>query len=177
MSPATYTDVKKTCQILKVKKGTLLVEEGSYSDKLYYIINGGMRAYYLNDGKTITDWFAFEHDFISSIISFFLLVPSQHNIETLEDSTLLVLKRDDIEKLCEKHHDFERIGRLSVTKTMLQLQQRIVSIQFKTSRERYDSLLEKYPKIEHRAPLGDMASYLGITQETLSRLRNPKNGI
>jgi len=60
---------------------------------------------------------------------------------------------------------------------MIQLQQRIVSYQFKSSQERYYGLLKKYPKIQQRASLGDIASYLGITQETLSRIRNPKIGI
>jgi len=174
LSVETLEGVKKYGTIRQIKKGELLVREGQFSDELYYVAEGGVRAYYLADGKTITDWFAFEDDFISSIVSFFLKVPSQHQIEILEDSTLLVFKLDDVELLCEKHHDFERLGRLSVTKTMLQLQQRIVSIQFKSSKERYESLLEKYPKIEQRAPLGDIASYLGITQETLSRIRNPK---
>jgi CRP-like cAMP-binding protein len=141
------------------------------------VIEGGVRAYYLKKGKTNTDWFAFENDFISSIISFFLRVPSQHYIEVLEGTTLMALQLHDIEMLCAKYHDFERLGRLSAIKTMVQLQQRIVSLQFKSSKERYDSLLEKYPQIELRAPLGDIASYLGITQETLSRIRNPKNRI
>lgn len=174
LSAETLDDVKKYGKVRQIKKGELLVREGQFSDELYYVAEGGVRAYYLADGKTITDWFAFEDDFISSIVSFFLKVPSQHQIEILEDSTLLVFKLDDVELLCEKHHDFERLGRLSVTKTMLQLQQRIVSIQFKSSKERYASLLEQYPKIEQRSPLGDIASYLGITQETLSRIRNPK---
>jgi len=173
----TLSDIKKVGQIRYFKKGELLAKEGQYSDELYYVADGGARAYYLHDGKTVTDWFAFENDFISSIVSFFLDVPGQHQIEMLEDTTMLVLKRDDVDMLCDRHHDFERLGRLSVTKTMMQLQQRIVSIQFKSSRERYESLLEKHPKIELRAPLGDIASYLGITQETLSRIRNPKNGI
>lgn len=140
-------------------------------------MQGGARAYYLKEGKTITDWFAFENDFISSIISFFLQEPSQHYIEIQEDTTFMVLQLQDIEALCDEHHDFERLCRLSAIKTIIQLQQRIVSLQFKSSKERYDSLLEKYPQIELRAPLGDNASYLGIIQETLSRIRNPKNGI
>lgn len=177
LSKDTLADVKAYSKVLEVKKGEILVKEGEYSDHLYFVIAGGVRAYYLKDGKTITDWFAFENDFISSIISFFLGVPSQHYIEVLEDATLMVLQLQDIEILCDKYHDFERLGRLSTTKTMVQLQQRIVSLQFKSSKERYDSLLQKYPQIELRAPLGDIASYLGITQETLSRIRNPKNRI
>ncbi len=177
LSAETIVDFKKYSEIRKVNKGDILVKEGEYSHELYYVAKGGARAYYLKDGKTITDWFAFDNDFISAIVSFFLGIPSQHYIEILEDTTLLVLQRQDIDTLCNKHHDFERLGRLSTTKTMLQLQQRIVSLQFKSSRERYESLLENYPHIELRAPLGDIASYLGITQETLSRIRNPNNGI
>jgi len=177
LSAESLSDIRNIGQIQHFKKGELLAKEGQFSDELYYVAEGGARAYYLLDGKTITDWFAFENDFISSVVSFFLDVPGQHQIEMLEDTTMLVLKRDDVDLLCDKHHDFERLGRLSVTKTMMQLQQRIVSIQFKSSKERYESLLEKYPKIELRAPLGDIASYLGITQETLSRIRNPKSGI
>lgn len=177
ISAETSDEIKKVAQIREVAKGEILVREGDFSYELYFVAKGGARAYYLKDGKTITDWFAFENDFISSIVSFFLGVPSQHYIEVLEDTTFLVMQRQDIDRLCDNHHDFERLGRLSVTKTMLQLQQRIVSLQFKSSKERYDSLLERYPQIELRAPLGDIASYLGITQETLSRIRNPKNGI
>lgn len=177
LSSATKNDIKKCAKIRKVGKGEILVREGEYSYELYYIAKGGARAYYLKDGKTITDWFAFENDFISSIVSFFLGVPSQHYIEVLEDTTFMVLQLRDIEELCNEYHDFERLARMSTTKTMLQLQQRIVSLQFKSSKERYNSLLERYPQIELRAPLGDIASYLGITQETLSRIRNPKNGI
>ncbi len=177
LSSDARNDVKKVGQIRNVNKGDILVKEGDYSYELYFVAKGGARAYYLKDGKTITDWFAFENDFISSIVSFFLGVPSQHYIEVLEDSTLMALQLKDIEVLCDTYHDFERLARMSTTKTMLQLQQRIVSLQFKSSKERYDSLLEKYPQIELRAPLGDIASYLGITQETLSRIRNSKNGI
>lgn len=176
LSTEAIHDVKKLGEIRKVNKGEILVREGEYSYELYYIVKGGARAYYLKDGKTITDWFAFENDFISSIVSFFLRVPSQHYIEVFEDTTFMILQLKDIEMLCDKYHDFERVARLSTTKTMLQLQQRIVSLQFKSSRERYDSLLEKYPQIELRSPLGDIASYLGITQETLSRIRSA-NGI
>lgn len=172
-----FNDIKRLGEIREVAKGEILVREGEHSYELFYIVKGGARAYYLKDGKTVSDWFAFENDFISAIVSFFLGVPSQHYIELLEDTTFMVLQQKDIDMMCDTYHDFERVARMSTTKTMLQLQQRIVSLQFKTSKERYDSLLEKFPQIELRAPLGDIASYLGITQETLSRIRSSNNGI
>ena len=88
-----------------------------------------------------------------------------------------MVAREDMMMLCDKHHDFERLGRISTTKTMLQLQQRVVSLQFESSQQRYLNLISIYPHIELRVPLGDIASYLGITQETLSRIRASRNRI
>src|SRR6056297_1416798 len=93
-------------KILRLKKATILVREGTYSDKSYYIINGCARAYYLKDGKDVSDWFAFENDFISAIVSFFTNHPSPHFIELLEDSVLIEFTREQVEKLSAKYHDF-----------------------------------------------------------------------
>ncbi|MFC5046684.1 Crp/Fnr family transcriptional regulator [Aquimarina hainanensis] len=152
-------------------KGYILVKEGQYSDMLYYIVKGAIKAYYLKDGKNVTDWFAFEGDFMCAITSYFLQVPSPHYIETLEEVHLLSITREEMNLLCDNYHDFERLGRISCTKTMLQLQQRIVSLQFETAQQRYENLLERFPVITQRASLRDIASFLGITQETLSRIR------
>ncbi|MFY8036723.1 MAG: Crp/Fnr family transcriptional regulator [Cyclobacteriaceae bacterium] len=66
---------------------TILVKEGEFSDKLFFIHEGSVRAYYLKDGKNITDWFGFENDFICAINSYFLNIPSPHYIETIEPAT------------------------------------------------------------------------------------------
>jgi len=116
LSTETLVALKECAQIREVGKGHTLVREGDYSYELYDVVKGGARAYYLKDGKTITDWFAFENDFISSIISFFLAVPSQYYIQVLEDTTVMVWQLQDIELLCDKFHNFERLSRLSTTK-------------------------------------------------------------
>jgi len=181
----TYSTLTYDCQqelldsakILKLEKDTTLVREGQFSDKTYYIVNGCARAYYLKDGKDISDWFAFQNEFISSIVSFFTNKPSPHYIELLEDSILIEFSKDQIDQMSMKYHDFEHFIRVVVTKTMLSLQERIVSIQFQSAEQKYKNILALHPNITNRIPLTHIASYLGITLETLSRIRNPKNRI
>jgi CRP-like cAMP-binding protein len=103
-----------------------------------------------------------------------LKAPSEHYIELTENSIVLEFEREKLTELSNKHHDFERLSRKIITKIMLQLQQRVVYLQFATAKERYHFLLKEYPKIELHIPLGDIASYIGITQETLSRIRAKK---
>ena len=174
LSNETIDDWKENIQVLELKKGTQLVKEGNYTDKLFYIYKGRAKAYHLKDGKLITDWFAFNNEFICAITGYFMRVPSEHSIELTENSILLEFKRQNLSDLSKKHHDFERFTRITITKIMLQLQQRVMYLQFATAKERYDFLLKQYPQIELQISLGDIASYIGITQETLSRIRAKK---
>ena len=177
MSIECQKELEEAVIIRVLKKGSILVHEGQYSDKSFFIVEGCARAYYLKDGKDISDWFAFENEFISSIISFFTKEASPHYIELLEDCILLELSRESIDYLADKYHDFERLIRMVITKTMLSQQQRIVSIQFQKAEERYANILATFPAITQRIPLTHIASYLGVTLETLSRIRNPRKRI
>ena len=114
---------------------------------------------------------------MASIVSFFSEEPSPHYVEFVEDTTVYEFSKEDIDCLAHKYHDFERFISKVVTETMLGLCERLYTIQFHKAEERYDHLLQIYPKITTRIPLTHIASYLGITLETLSRIRNPKNRI
>ncbi len=177
LSEPCKTDIQNKSKILILEKPVVIVKEGQYADKAYFLIKGGARAFYLKDGKDISDWFAFEGDFICSINSFFLNIPSPHAIETLESAVLLELSREHIQSLSDQYHDFEKLLNKVVVKTLLQLQQRVASIQFETAHQKFENLLKITPDITQRVPLTHIASYLGITLETLSRIRNPKNRI
>lgn len=177
LSEACILDLASVCKTLSFDKSTIIVREGQFANKTYFIIKGCARAFYLKDGKDITDWFAFENDFISAINSFFLDIPSPHYIEVLEPSELLEFSREDSLILSDKYHDFERLASKVITRTLLQLQQRVVSIQFETAQQRYENLLNIRPDITQRVPLTHIASFLGITLETLSRIRSPRNRI
>lgn len=170
-------ELKEVSKILILDKETKIVKEGQFADKTYFIAQGSARAFYLKDDKDITDWFAFENNFISSINSFFLNIPSPHFIEVTEPSILLEISRENVMLLSDKYKEFDRLGKIIVTQTMLQLQQRIVSMQFETAHQKYENLLRIRPDITQRMALTHIASYLGITLETLSRVRSPKKRI
>ena len=159
------------------KKGTVVIREGQYAQKAYLIVDGCARAYYLKDGKDISDWFTFENQFMASIVSFFSEEPSPHYVEFIEDATVYEFNKTSVDLLSNKYHDFERLISRVVTETMLGLCERLHSIQFNKAEQRYEHLLSIYPNITERIPLTHIASYLGITLETLSRIRNPKNRI
>ena len=144
---------------------------GQQRHHLYYLIKGSIKAYYISNDKKIIDWFVFENEFITSSTSYFTNEPSLHFIETMEDCIILKTKKSNVELLCKNHHDFEHLFRLILSKVIVQFRHRIVSLQFKTVKQRYKSLVKLYPQIELTVPLGDIASFLGITQETLSRIR------
>lgn len=175
-----YHELSVDCQkdivsIAKVKyyqKGEVVAKEGDYSKNAYLILKGCSRAYYLKDGKDISDWFSFEHEFMAAIVSFFGDTPSPHYLEFLEDAVVLQFTKTDMDAISSKHHDFERFINKIVTETLLGLCQRLYTIQFTKAEDRYKQLLGIYPDIQNRVPLTHIASYLGITLETLSRIRS-----
>lgn len=177
LKPESRAALKKRARIEVFERNTILVKAQQYSKTLMFMITGALRAYYSKDGKDISDWFAFEHDFICEINSFYLDKPSDHYFETLERSTIMILPKESILKLCNQYHDIESLARQATTKTMIGLQRRLVSLQFETALQKYNNLLMAYPDITQRVSLGHIASFLGITLETLSRIRNPKNSM
>ena len=171
LTPNLVLDWENYSRVVEYKKGEKFVTEGQQNHKLFYIIKGSVKAYYFIDGKRVVDWFAFENEFITSSTSYLTDEPSLHYIETMEDCLILETKKVDVESLCKQHHDFEHLFRLVLSKVIVQFRHRIFSIQFKSVKQRYNSLVKQYPKIELIVPLGDIATFLGITQETLSRIR------
>ena len=169
--------LEKHCTVLVKKEKETLVREGQYSDYIYFVVEGLVRAYYIKDGRDISDWFAFEQEFICAIQSFFNGVASPHYIETLEPSILIAFKREDTLLLAEQYPEIDQMNKDVLNKTMLTLQERVTAFRFETAQQKYEHLLKLRPQIELRVPLMHITSYLGITLETLSRIRNQKRRI
>lgn len=149
-----------------------LVQEGKICRHLYFLQQGAVRGYYNLEGKEITHWFAFEMDFVTSFHSFITRQPAVENIQLLEGSVLWAITKENVTRLLNEHHEIERLVRIAYEKYYIRLEERFVNAQFKTATERYQDLLLQSPHIIERVPLGAVASFLGISQETLSRIRS-----
>ena len=171
LSAATISDLDACLRTVHYPKNSLVVKQGEYATNMFFICNGAVRAYYFYNDKEYTDWFMFRNMFMCSLSSFFGGGPSVQYIETLEASDMLVLSRQQIDQICDKHHDMQRLNSLILAHSLVTLQQNVIDQRFKTAQERYALLIENYPQVIQRVPLKYIASYLGVTQETLSRIR------
>ena len=153
-------------------KGDYLLTEGKKCRHLYFLQQGALRGFYNLDGKEITHWFAFEEDFVTSFHSFITQEPAVENLQLLEGSILWAITKENLMRLLNEYHEIERLVRIAYEKYYIRLEERFVNAQFKSATERYKSLLLHTPHIVERVPLGHIASYLGISQETLSRIRS-----
>ncbi|HTF82392.1 MAG TPA: Crp/Fnr family transcriptional regulator [Cytophagales bacterium] len=164
---ALAASLQKVC----FAKGTFLIQEGKVCHHLYFLEKGGLRGYYNLDGKEVTYWFGFENSFVTSFYSFVSRKASFEHLQLLEDSVLWSITYDQLQGLYDRHPDIERLGRIVHEKYYLMLEERFLGNHFKDAKERYENLLDTAPHILQRASLGQVASYLGISQETLSRIR------
>lgn len=153
------------------KKGNFLLKEGKICRNLHIVKTGFIRAFYNDDGKEMTTGFAFENDFCMSISSFIAQNPSFENFETMEDVATFSIDYDNLQMLYKTFPEFNQIGRLLTERYYIELENRSRSLQFFTAKKRYQQLLEEQPQLLQRVSLGHIASFLGISQETLSRIR------
>lgn len=156
----------------EVPKNQVLVKVGQTCRNIYFVEKGMGRSYYLKeDGKEVTQWFFGEGVFMTSADSFFNQSPSYYYLEVLEDSVLYSISNEKIELLLTKYHKMETFVRLLSIYMLTKVVNKLNAIQFQTARERYDYMISEFPDISYRVALGHIASYLGMTQETLSRIR------
>lgn len=156
------------------KKGDLVHDACNVCTKSYFIQKGLFRAYFIKDGKEISEYFPAEGEWSNSPKSFRTRTVDIYYIDAIEDTEAFCLNVTDLIYLFDNFPEMERYARLSMGTIFGHLMERITSMRFTTAKEKYNHFIKTYHDIHHRIPLGMIASYLGITQETLSRIRAEK---
>lgn len=152
-------------------KGHLLLRADKVETSIYFIKKGIVRAFSNAGDKEITFWFGKEGDAIISMKSYISNQKGYEDIELLENCELYELKIKSLQKLFDEYIDVANWGRKFAEQELVKTEERLISWQFRTATERYKELLKDNSDLIQRVQLGHIASYLGITQVSLSRIR------
>lgn len=155
-----------------VKKNTILLSEGEVSKKMFFIEKGCLRMIYYKNGRDITFQFFLEKQAVASMESFFTGQPSLFSLEAIEPSTLIVLEKKDFDMLIEKFPEMKLLMDRLIFQRLEHYAKLFLSFIKDSPRERYLELLKNNPQLLQRIPQHYIASYLGISPVSLSRIRN-----
>lgn len=171
LSPKAEEGISKICSDVHVSKNRDFQPIGHTCRTIYFVKKGLCRIYYYKDGLDITEAFAFENSLIARVESLFTGKPSKKGIQTLEDSEFIGISSPALFDLYDQFPEIERLFRKIFESAYVDTVNRIESMQFHTAEERYKDLIKNSPDLLQRVPLKHIASYLGITQVSLSRIR------
>jgi CRP-like cAMP-binding protein len=156
----------------KLRKKQYLIQEGDVCKYIAFVEKGGLRSYTIDEkGVERILQFALEGSTISDLYSFLTTEPATYNIDALEDSELVLIGKAAHEELLKKLPKYETWIRLQITAAYITMQRRLTSIISLSLEERYAAFTSLYPHIVQRVPQHMIASYMGLTPETLSRVR------
>lgn len=156
-----------------IKKKTMMLSEGSICKNVFFVNSGLLRIYFVdNNGEEKTFHFALENTFATDYKSFLKEIPSNYSIQALEDTEVLVMSLEMIQRGYEKLKYGEKLGRLLAEDYFFMFNDKIQAIYTQTPLERYHNLTSSFPNIFQRVPQHLIASYLNISSVHLSRLKN-----
>ena len=166
--------IAEVSKIVSIKKNSELQAIGHTCKTIYFLKKGVARIYYFKEDIDITESFSLENNIVVRFESLFTSRPSRKAIQVLEDSDLIAINSNELFKLFDHYPDIERLFRKIFEAALVDTVIRVESIQFHTAEERYKSLIKESPDVLKRVPLKFIASYLGITPVSLSRIRGIK---
>ena len=170
----TKVALSEHIQIKSYKSGEAILSQGNTNKYLYFLQKGLVRAFYYKDNKELTSWIFSENTLFISVYSFLTQTPSNETIEAIEDTTVLCISHSKLQELYDSYLDLNVIGRKLTEMYYVQMAERTTNLRMVSSKARYENFIKDYPNLINRIPLGYIASYLGMSQETLSRIRSQK---
>ncbi len=163
--------VHESFKIREYEKDDLLLREGDTCKNLFFVLEGTVRTFYLHEGKEVTTWIYPDGFFTTAWSSFLLGKASFESLQAIQSTKVASVSKTTLDLLYDKHHSLERFGRYLVEEQLTAIDGYSKGYHLLSAKEKYNNLLAFFPDIEQRANLGHIASMLGISQETLSRVR------
>jgi CRP-like cAMP-binding protein len=174
VTPLLQQYLFRTVQQHQFSKKDFLLKAGEISHRVYFIKKGLLRAYYLENGQEICSKFMKEGDLIVSVISFFKQKPGYEYIQAIEDCEVYSLRYDELQYMYKNFRELNIIARVLISKYYVLSEQRLYFLRKKKAAERYYMMVRYFPRIMLRVPDKYIASFLGISKETISRIRSGK---
>lgn len=174
LAPFTNEEMQEAATLLqveKIEKGKFFIKSGMIADRIGFVNSGLMRSFYTINGKETTTFFQFPGLLASALVSFLKMKPSNENIQAIEDTEIVYILRKDLYTLYEKNWKWQQVGRVMTENYYVLMEERIISLQSQSASERYQMFQDTYPELLNSIPLYYIASYLGMSPETLSRIR------
>jgi CRP-like cAMP-binding protein len=158
-----------------IKKGRLLLKAGEVCTNMYFVRKGVLRGFVKDGEREITTWISTDGELVSAISSFILQKPTNENIHAIEDCELIALSHSDLEIMYAKFPSFNITVRKLTEIYYMHAEHRAYIARLKSADQKYQLFLKQYGHLSNRVPVKYIASFLGITLETLSRLRGKKD--
>jgi len=172
MTNDEWLKIKEIVRVKSFKAKSHILDAGDIAGDIFFIEQGLIRIYHLENGKEINTYFGCDGQFISAFTSLITQMPSNEYIESLEDSIVYTLPYDSLNKLYIDNPRFEKFGRIYAEQSYLCIANRTVDLQAKHAKQKYLDFTNNHKsKIVQRMPQRHIASYLGIEPESLSRIR------
>lgn len=171
LSDQTFANIEKYVETKRIRKGDFLFQQDEVCKMIFGIKKGICRKYFLHDGKEITTEFLFEDNFVISAKSFVLLQPANEFAQALTDLEVATLKKADFENLKQLYPELNALDQKLIEMHVIWLEERLFNFHTQDATTRYLHLIKSDPHYIKQIPLTYIASYLGISLETLSRIR------
>ncbi len=174
LAPFDDDELEKALPLFKsesFRKGDFFSKAGRISDRVGFVESGLLRSYFDIKGKETTTFFLQPGSVAAALLSFLRMKPAVENIQAITDSELIYIKRKDLFSLYEKNWKWQQVGRVVVETYYVEMEQRSISLQTQSAHERYLRFIKEFPEVIKTVPLNQIASFLGVSSETLSRIR------